>query len=67
MSSHRYSLMAAVIFAIMAVFQLARGILGWPIDVTTPWGILAIPLWPNWLACAVLHYLAGLGLRAARP
>jgi hypothetical protein len=65
MTSHRYSIMAAVIFAILAVLQLARGILGSPVDVTTPWGILAVPLWPNWLACAVLLYLAWLGFTAA--
>ena len=66
MTCRGYSLMAAVIFATMAVLQLARGIVGWPVDVTTPWGILAIPLWPNWLACAVLLYLAWLGFTASR-
>jgi hypothetical protein len=66
MTSRRYSLMAAVIFAIMAVLQLSRGILGWPVDVTTPWGIIAVPLWPNWLAWAVMLYLAWLGFTAAR-
>jgi hypothetical protein len=66
MTCRRYSLMAAVIFAILAVMQLARAILGWSVDVTTPWGALAVPLWPNWLACAVLLYLAWLGFTASR-
>jgi hypothetical protein len=66
MNSRRYSLVAAVIFAVMAALQLARALLGWPVAVTTPWGVMAIPLWPNWMACAAMLFLAWLGYKAAR-
>ena len=41
MNPRRYSLIAAVIFAVMAALQLARAVLGWPVAVTTPWGMWA--------------------------
>jgi hypothetical protein len=66
MGPRRFSLVAAVIFAVMSALQLARALLGWPIAVTTPWGILAFPLWPNWIAFAAMLILAWLGYRASR-
>ena len=66
MNPRTYSLTAAVIFTVMAALQLARALLGWPVVVTTPWGIMAIPLWPNWMACAAMLVLAGLGYKASR-
>jgi hypothetical protein len=45
MNPRRYALIAAIVFAVIAVLQLARAVLGWPIAVTTPWGTLMIPLW----------------------
>jgi len=66
MNPRRYSLIAAVIFAVIAVLQLARAVLGWPVAVTTPWGTMMIPLWPNWIACAVAIFLAWLGYNASR-
>ena len=38
MNPQRYAVVAAIIFAVIAVLQLARAVLGWPIAVTTPWG-----------------------------
>jgi hypothetical protein len=64
MTTRNYSNLAAVVFAIIAVLQLIRAVLGWPVTVTTSWGTLSVPLWPNWLACAVFALLAWLGLRA---
>jgi hypothetical protein len=58
MSPQRYSDRSGVV---LEVLQLGR--LGWPIAVTTPWGTLMIPLWPNWIAAA---FLAWLGFRASR-
>ena len=66
MNPRRYSLVAAIIFAVIAVLQLARAVLGWPVAVTTPWGTLMVPLWLNWIACAVAIFLAWLGYTAAR-
>jgi hypothetical protein len=49
MNPQRYALIVAIVFAAIAVLQLARAVLGWPIAVTTPWGTLMIPVWlsPN--------------------
>jgi len=66
MNPQRYAVVAAIIFAVIAVLQLARAVLGWPIAVTTPWGTLLIPLWLNWIACAAAIFLARLGYTAAR-
>jgi len=67
MSPRRYSLIAAIIFAVMAALQLARALLGWPVAVTTPWGTMHVPLWPNWIACGVMLWLAWLGFKASGP
>lgn len=66
MTPRRYALIVAIIFAVIAVLQLARAVLGWPVGVTTPWGILMIPVWPSWIACAVAIFLAWLGYTASR-
>jgi hypothetical protein len=57
-----YSLLAAIIFTIVAVLQLVRALAGWPITV----GTLSIPLWPSWIACIIAAALAWLGFAAAR-
>ena len=41
MNPRRYALIAAIIFSVIAILQLARAVVGWPIAVTTPWGTLA--------------------------
>jgi hypothetical protein len=66
MSPRSYALLAAVVFAVAAVLQLIRAVLGWPVTVDTTWSTLSIPLWPNWIACIVFALLAWLGLRASR-
>jgi hypothetical protein len=66
MKPRSYTLLAAVIFAIIAVLQLMRGILGWPVMVETAWATLSIPLWPSWVACAAGAVLAWLGFTTAR-
>ena len=52
MNPQRYALIVAIVFAAIAVLQLARAVLGWPIIVTTPRGTLMIPVCLNWIACA---------------
>jgi hypothetical protein len=66
MSPRHYSVLAAVLFAVIAALQLARAVLGWPVALTTPWGTMMMPLWPNWIAFAVAAVLAWLGFKASR-
>jgi hypothetical protein len=66
MSPRSYAFLAAVIFTIAAMLQLLRAILGWPVTVDTTWGTVSVPLWPNWIACAVFALLAWLGFAASR-
>ena len=64
MSQRKYAIVSAVIFAVAAVLQLGRALLGWPASVETAWGVFAIPAWPSWLAAAVFAVLAWLGFTA---
>ena len=57
MNPQRYALIMAIVFAAIAVLQLARAVLGWPIAVTTPWGPLMIPVWLSWIAAILLAWL----------
>jgi hypothetical protein len=67
MNPQRYALIVAIVFAAITVLQLARGVLGWPVAVTPPWGILMmIPVWLNWIGCAAAILLAWLGYTASR-
>jgi hypothetical protein len=66
MTARSYTLLAAAIFTVIALLQLMRGILGWPVMVETAWGTLSIPLWPNWIACVAFAVLAWLGFTTAR-
>lgn len=62
MTAKNFSLLAAVIFAIVAVLQFARAISGWPVTLGTT---ISIPLWASWVACVVAAGLAWLGFNAA--
>jgi hypothetical protein len=62
MNPKTYSLLAAVIFAIVAMLQLVRALSAWPVTIAT----LSVPLWASWIACAVAAVLAGVGFAAAR-
>ena len=66
MNPQRYALIVAIVFAGLAVLQLARAVLGWSIAVTTPWGTLMIPVWLSWIACAAAILLARFGYTASR-
>ena len=50
MNPQRYALIVAIVFAAIAVLQLARALLGWPVAVTTR--TLMIPVGLSWVACA---------------
>ena len=63
MIAKNYSRLAALIFTIVAVLQLARAVSGWPVTVGTT---ISIPLWASWIACVVAAGLAWLGFDASR-
>ena len=62
MTLRYFALLAAAIFALMALIQLIRAFAGWPITI----GVTEIPLWPSWLAVVVLGGLAVVGFTSAR-
>jgi hypothetical protein len=66
MTTRSYAFLAAMIFAVIAILQLMRAVLGWPIMVETAWGPVSVPLWPNWVAFAAFALLAWLGFTASR-
>ena len=63
MTAKNYALLAALIFTIVAVLQLARAVSGLPVTVGTT---TSIPLWASWIACIVAAGLAWLGFDASR-
>ena len=62
MTARNYSLLAAVIFAIVAMLQLVRAVGSWPVTIAT----YPVPLWASWIVGAVAGVLAGLGFAASR-
>ena len=62
MSATVYSWIAGLIFAVIAVLQLARAIVGVSITI----GTVSVPLSVSWGAVVVAAILSWLGFRAAR-
>ena len=60
MTAYRFSRLAAVIFAIIALLQLLRAFTG--VEITM--GGEIIPVWPSWIAAIVAGFLAYLGFTA---
>jgi hypothetical protein len=60
MTARSFSILAAVIFTIIALLQLTRAVAGWEITV----GTTALPEWPSWIASLVAITLAWLGFTA---
>jgi hypothetical protein len=63
MTPKNYSLLAASVFALIALLQFGRAISGWPPVVAGTW---TVPVWLNWVAFIVMAILAWLGFRASR-
>jgi hypothetical protein len=63
MTAKNFSLLAAAIFAIVAVLQLVRAVSGAPVTIGTT---ISIPLWASWIACIVAAALTWLGFNASR-
>jgi hypothetical protein len=62
MTATQYSLLAVLIFALVAVLQFLRAISGLPITI----GRTSIPIWASWVACGVAIVLAWLGYAASQ-
>jgi hypothetical protein len=63
MTAKNFSLLAALIFAVVAVLQLIRAVSGAPVTIGTT---ISIPLWASWVACVVAAILAWSGFAASR-
>jgi hypothetical protein len=50
MTATNYARLAALIFAIVAVLQLARAVSGLPVTIGAT---TSIPIWASWIACIV--------------
>ena len=61
MTSVKFSRLAAVIFAIIALLQLLRAITGFEVIV----GGEIMPVWPSWIAAIITGFLAYLGFTAS--
>ena len=62
MASRQYALVAALVFTVVAVLQLARALYGWPVII----GSIEIPVAASWVAAAVASVLAIIGFMTAR-
>lgn len=63
MTAKQFSLVAALIFAVIAVFQLIRAVVGMSINI----GDISVPASVSWGAFVGGTILAWLGYRASRP
>jgi hypothetical protein len=59
MDAKAFSLVAGVIFALVALFHLVRIFMEWTVII----GDWPIPMWVSWIALVVAGGLALLGLR----
>ena len=62
MSRRRFSLVAGVIFGLIALGHVLRIIFGWSLVVQG----FSVPMWASGLAVVILGYLAYEGFRLAR-
>ena len=60
MSARNFSVTAAIVFAVIALVQLARAIFGWPVTIDT----YVVPLWFSWIAFIVATGLSYFGWKA---
>jgi hypothetical protein len=60
MTARNFSLTAGIIFAVIALVQLARAVFGWPVTIDT----YAVPLWFSWVAFVVAAGLSYFGWKA---
>jgi len=58
----RYELVSGAFFSLLAILQLTRVVLGWPVRVAA----VTVPNWASVLACLVAGSFAVWGFRASR-
>jgi hypothetical protein len=63
MTAKSYAMLAAAIFAVIAILQRSRAVGAWPPVVV---GTATMPEWPSWIAFVVTAGLAWLGFKASR-
>ena len=61
MNQRTFSIVAGVIFAVVALLHLVRIYMDWPVMI----GDWSVPMWVSWIALVVAGGLAYLGLRFA--
>ena len=61
MTIKSFCTLAAAIFALIALLQLIRIVLGWTITLNGA----DVPFWPSWIAVIVAGALSFVGFRAA--
>jgi len=58
----RYELVSGTLFALLALVQLTRVVLGWPVQVAG----VTVPVWASALACMVAGSFAVWAFRCSR-
>jgi hypothetical protein len=61
MKPRSYCLLAAAVFAIVALLQLLRAVMGWPVTIDG----IDVPVSASWIAFIVAGVLSVLGFAAA--
>jgi hypothetical protein len=61
MDQKTFSVVAGLIFTLVALFHLVRIYMGWPVDI----GDWSVPMWFSWIGLVVAGGLAFFGFRLA--
>jgi hypothetical protein len=59
---HRYELVSGIIFTVMAIAQLTRTVLGWPVQVD----LFTVPVWLSGVAFLITGGMAIWAFRSGR-
>jgi len=62
MTQRNFSLVTAVIFALIALLHAARLLRGWQVTIEGA----VVPIWMSWIGLVIAAYLAYEGFRLAR-
>ena len=62
MSQRTFSLIAGVVFGLIALGHVLRIVFGWSLAVQD----FPVPMWASWIAALIMGYLAYEGFRLAR-
>jgi hypothetical protein len=59
----RYEMVSGIIFTVMAIVQLIRTVLGWPVQID----LFTVPVWFSAISFLVMGGMAAWAFRSARP